>query len=898
MGMWIGWSAVAAAGETLPLETLAWEVDVVGPFAELTLVERFRNTADHPVDALYVFPLGPGDAVDGVTLRVETRELVGRIQGRDEARATYEAARDEGRVASLAASAGGDVFTQDVANVAPGVAVEVELHVVTPVTWEDGAWHLRLPLAAPPRFLALGSEPVLPAAGVGRDVGVWADVRVVVRAAAGVRSLDAEPPTAAAPDLWGSTGTLALDDLPLGRDLHLRWRTALDQPLTGLLVTSTHALVVREPGPLGEVAWGGCAVTEVSTGSSGDVGWAIGRRTGPCRGPVTVGEAVVWPRVAPAGVGRALAAGWARGRADALAGDPEAVRRLGLEWGIATSETSFVAVDPGTDGAKAARLREAQEVWFEPDLDSRGPEYVMVMAKEQAVDTSSTTRGQVLTGDLVTGTFSAHFNFDAVSAVEALGWGRMPDVPGGDGVHVWTRSGTNQLDAALTVRAGALSPGTWASGGGSASLAGPLARDHVWFVAAADAVERRDLGLTVGSRRAFGKLTAQPNPGHRFELEGGAEPSSLAGEGVAARWGGASGLARWQWFLSPDVNLDTRLTGGRRAVAGVARDRWELASQVQALSVDDALGGVHDLGAGVGGGQLGAAGWSATVVSAYAQDRWNPVTALLVAGGARVEAVDRRVFPGPRLFVAWDPFGDQRTKLSAGGARYVAVDRLLPGADPPITDELHAAAERELVSDFALGVAGTLARQRFPFAVSPELRPQGLPGPLVDRGVPALELFAHKVEARRWALEASYRWTARVPVEPALAGDPLARFVPGYLAALRPHAVEATLGWDLPTDPWTLHLGGFARWSSAVRGAVRGAGATPWLGDAVAVGVAANQDLDLRKGGELTAGVGVVWAVNDDAASFLPLEAFVLAPGVALTDQPPLRVEGSLRWSW
>lgn len=378
----------------LPLETVEWSVDVVGPYAEVTIRERFRNVGPTPVDALYVFPLSEGAAVDGLWLRVETRELRGEIRARDDARRLYEAARDAGGVAALTESAHADVFTQDVANLPPGAAVDVELRLVQPVERSGGVWTLPLPLATPPGFTAIGDGGSAGARPlpVSRDTGVRARLEVNVHAATGVRWLEVAPYPTVRPDTLGSRAGAVLEELPLDRDVVVRWRTERDVPQGSLLVSDTHALILLEgaaPGT-GHALSGlaadvsGCPMTGLTDAPAwlpeGALFQAVGLRVGPCRGPVVVDgfdgprplHWELWPRPVPRP--RALASAWARRRV-ALARSPEEVLALGLRWGIVTSQTSFVAIDPGTAGVKAERLRpmsgegesEVRDGWQDED---------------------------------------------------------------------------------------------------------------------------------------------------------------------------------------------------------------------------------------------------------------------------------------------------------------------------------------------------------------------------------------------------------------------------------------------------------------------------------------------------------------------------------------------------
>jgi hypothetical protein len=277
----------------------------------------------------------------GLRMIVGTRVIEGSIQGRAEARAAYEAARDEGRTAALAEELRPDVFTLDVANLPPGEPVAVELTILEPVARRPDGWHLRLPTDAPPRLLPLGSVPVVPRIGDdARDVGVRGRVDVTIQAGVPLRALSGP-----APDVLGSAGRLSLRELELGQEVTIDWLTTRDRGAVGLLVSDTHALVAVEGVDSG-LDDAGCPLTDtIRLPADGQSWYVLGRRTGACTS-VQVGGVVA--RAARAVDERALGVIWARAHLPEREawGDGAAVRELGLTWGLVTSQTSLVAIDP------------------------------------------------------------------------------------------------------------------------------------------------------------------------------------------------------------------------------------------------------------------------------------------------------------------------------------------------------------------------------------------------------------------------------------------------------------------------------------------------------------------------------------------------------------------------
>lgn len=1158
--------AAVAATSALPLESVSYVVDVTGPLAEVVIRQRFRNDGRTFLDATYLFPLDDGAVVDGMVMVVGDRTIRSEIRGREEAREAYDQAAAEGRVAALTEQERPNVFTQHVANLPPGEAVDVELRVVQPAERIDGVWQLVLPLVVGPRFVPPGTADdvaavyALPSEARDRladddprdsETGVLAQIDVVVHAGVPIRALTS-PSHAIEPTVDEADGSVVLDGVPLTRDLVLEWSTSGEQPLTGLLVAGRHAMLVVEPpesmpftervprevvwvvdtsgsmlgAPLdlakqamaralrtmdprdsfvvlgfgnqvtaldarpvpatmqnvarglqfvesltssggtymmpaletaldlpidperrrtvvfvtdgliandpevlahiarqqdvtfvslgigaapnrwlldematlgGGVAayalvqqdagdamdglvaamdrpvwsglavdWGDCAPVGLAPARAPDLRNGrplriLARVDGPCTGEVYVtardGQGAVTVPVEPQRVphDRAMASTWARERVADLErrrmrgelGDvAEAVREIGLSSGIVTSQTSLVAVDTRVVNPTGVREWADQPLDLPDGLEASAVE-VCVVGQRLAVDVESTSRGVVVTKeflsrvpagrdyasavqaaagvagnpnlaggaynentflldganvtDPVAGAFSLNFNLDAIQQIDVIDLGRLPEFPGGDAVvNVVSASGTNQLEARVGVAGAASDLDPTRGGAASAGVAGPLVRDRLWLAADAATTVERFAGVESHVARVFGKLTHQPVTEHRFTLEGAGDPSSVELRDVREVYGGGVGTARWQWFASPEVSADTVGSATVRRVGAIERTRAEGGTTLRALSVDDPLGGTHDLAAGLQGARLGWSGageaLAATLLTGFAQDEWRPGHTVTLEGGARVEAVgdgDWQVLPSPRAFVAWDPWGDRRTRLGGGYGRYVDPSRLAPGVAPPVTDEVHAVAEREVLPDLAVLVTGSLARERFAFLASPDLVP--LPaGPVerLDRTVPRLEVGLRKVAARRWAADAGWAFTPEVPADEALLRDPSAPFVPGFLTAYRRHALSAGGSWALPTDPWTLSVGGFARWASAIRD---GAGAW-WLGQASALGVTLTQTLPARRG-RVDLRTSLARVTNDVAGTVLPLEAYALVPGLPpIGEQPPLRFDAGVTY--
>jgi Ca-activated chloride channel family protein len=135
--------------------TLATEVSfrVAGVVARASVRQRFRNASGAWVEGVYVFPLPETAAVDHLLMRVGERTIEGQIREREQAKAEYQQARDEGRKASLVEQERPNIFTTSVANLGPGEELVVEIEFQQTLRFDEGEVRLRFPLVVGPRYI-------------------------------------------------------------------------------------------------------------------------------------------------------------------------------------------------------------------------------------------------------------------------------------------------------------------------------------------------------------------------------------------------------------------------------------------------------------------------------------------------------------------------------------------------------------------------------------------------------------------------------------------------------------------------------------------------------------------------------------------------------------------------
>jgi Ca-activated chloride channel homolog len=128
------------------------DLTVSGPTIRARVTQLFRNPSKDWVEAVYVYPLPPGGAVDTLKMVVGDRVVVGEIKERQQARIIYEQAKRDGQKAALTEQERPNIFTNSLANIGPGETVLVQIEYQEPVHQTGNVFSLRVPMVVAPRY--------------------------------------------------------------------------------------------------------------------------------------------------------------------------------------------------------------------------------------------------------------------------------------------------------------------------------------------------------------------------------------------------------------------------------------------------------------------------------------------------------------------------------------------------------------------------------------------------------------------------------------------------------------------------------------------------------------------------------------------------------------------------
>ena len=204
-----------------PLKHTDVKAEISGFISRVVVTQEFENPFPEKIEAVYTFPLPQNAAVDDMTMIVGDRTVRGKILAREEAQAVYDAAKSEGKVASLLDQERPNIFTQSVANILPGAQVKITISYVETLSYVNGAYEFVFPMVVGPRYVPGAAKPESQGKGFAPD-------------------------TNQVPDASRITPTMIPDGMRSGHDISLE--VALD---AGLIIdnidSKTHPTDIQRP---------------------------------------------------------------------------------------------------------------------------------------------------------------------------------------------------------------------------------------------------------------------------------------------------------------------------------------------------------------------------------------------------------------------------------------------------------------------------------------------------------------------------------------------------------------------------------------------------------------------------------------------------------------------------
>lgn len=134
------------------------KMTVTGLINHVVVTQHYRNENPFAVNARYVFPLPDESAVHAMTMRIGERIIKGEIDKKANAEARFERAKQAGQQAALVKQQRANMFTTDVANIAPGEKVIIELEYQEVIDYRSGTFAIRFPTTITPRYHTIAGK--------------------------------------------------------------------------------------------------------------------------------------------------------------------------------------------------------------------------------------------------------------------------------------------------------------------------------------------------------------------------------------------------------------------------------------------------------------------------------------------------------------------------------------------------------------------------------------------------------------------------------------------------------------------------------------------------------------------------------------------------------------------
>ena len=126
---------------------------ITGMIARVKVEQHFKNPTNDWMEGVYVFPLPEESAVDHLDMKIGERVIEGQIKEKEQAKKVYEAAKQEGKKATLLEQERANIFTTNVANIGPLEEITVVIEYQETLRYDQGQFRVRFPMVVAPRYI-------------------------------------------------------------------------------------------------------------------------------------------------------------------------------------------------------------------------------------------------------------------------------------------------------------------------------------------------------------------------------------------------------------------------------------------------------------------------------------------------------------------------------------------------------------------------------------------------------------------------------------------------------------------------------------------------------------------------------------------------------------------------
>ena len=128
------------------------EVKIAGPIARVVVRQTFYNQSRDYVEGKYLFPLPEQAAVNAMTMTIGDRVIKGEIHEKQQAQQIYQQALQQGKQAGLVEQQRPNLFTTQVANIAPQENILIEITYIETLVPVGNEFGFTFPMTLTPRY--------------------------------------------------------------------------------------------------------------------------------------------------------------------------------------------------------------------------------------------------------------------------------------------------------------------------------------------------------------------------------------------------------------------------------------------------------------------------------------------------------------------------------------------------------------------------------------------------------------------------------------------------------------------------------------------------------------------------------------------------------------------------
>jgi Ca-activated chloride channel family protein len=144
------------------LQTVQVKGRLQGLLGEITIAQTYQNAESINIEAVFTFPVPVEAVLLGVEIRMNDRQLQGRVLPKRQAEETYEDVVSGGDSAVLVQEAGRGLYTVNIGNLLPGEIARLTYRYALLQVWNGDTLRFQLPTTIAPRYgnpVATGLQP-------------------------------------------------------------------------------------------------------------------------------------------------------------------------------------------------------------------------------------------------------------------------------------------------------------------------------------------------------------------------------------------------------------------------------------------------------------------------------------------------------------------------------------------------------------------------------------------------------------------------------------------------------------------------------------------------------------------------------------------------------------------